>query len=36
MKSINSKCTNEDSFKCSILISLHYYDLNSHKERKIN
>ena len=33
MKSINPKCTNEDSFKYSILISLHYYDLKSHKER---
>ena len=33
MKSINPKCTNEESFKYSIRISLHYYDLNSHKER---
>ena len=33
MKSINPKCTNEDSFKYSILISLHYYGLKSHKER---
>ena len=33
MKSINPKCTNGESFKYSILISLHYYDLNSHKER---
>ena len=33
MKTINLKCTNDDSFKYSILISLHYYDLNSHKER---
>ena len=33
MKSINPKHTNEDSFKYSILISLHYYDLKSHKER---
>ena len=33
MKSINSKCTNEDSFKYSILISLHYYELNVRKER---
>ena len=27
------KCTNEYSFKYSILISLHYYELNNHKER---
>ena len=33
MKSINPKCTNENSFKYTILISLHYYDLNTHKER---
>ena len=33
MKSINWKFSNEDSFKYSILISLHYYDLKSHKER---
>ena len=33
MKTINPKCTNENSFKYSILISLYYYDLNVHKER---
>ena len=33
MKSINPKCANYDSFKYSILISLHYYELNKHKER---
>ena len=33
MKSLNPKCTNEDSFKYSILISLYYYELNTHKER---
>ena len=33
MRSINPKCTNKDSFKYSILISLHNYDLNTHKER---
>ena len=33
MRTINPKCTNKDSFKYSILISLHYYDLNNHKER---
>ena len=33
MKSINPKRTDNDSFKYSILISLHYYDLNIHKER---
>ena len=33
MKTINPKCTSNDSFKYSILISLHYYDLCNHKER---
>ena len=33
MKTTNPKCANEDSFKYSILISLHYYDLKSRKER---
>ena len=33
MKTINPKCTDNDSFKYSILISLYYYDLNAHKER---
>ena len=33
MRSINPKCTNNESFKYSILISLHYYDLNNHPER---
>ena len=33
MKSINPKCTNKDSFKYSILISLHYYELYVHKKR---
>ena len=33
MKATNPKSTNENSFKYSILISLHYYDLKSHKER---
>ena len=33
MRSINPKCTKEDSFKYSILISLHYYELNNHPER---
>ena len=32
MKTVNPKCSNEDSFKYSILISLHYYYLNTHKE----
>ena len=31
MKTVNPKCSNEDLFKYSILISLHYYDLNTHK-----
>ena len=35
MRTINPKCSNEDSFKYSILISLYYYELNTHKE-KIN
>ena len=33
MRSINPKCTNEDSFNYSILFSLHYFELNAHKER---
>ena len=33
MKTINPKCSNENSFKYSILISLHHYQLNLHKER---
>ena len=32
MRSINPKCTNNESFKYSILISLHYYDLKHHLE----
>ena len=33
MKSINPKSTDNDSFKYSMLISLHYFDLYNHKER---
>ena len=33
MRTINPRCMNDDSFKYSIIISLHYYDLNTHKER---
>ena len=33
MRSINPKCSNNVSFEYSILISLHYYDLNNHPER---
>ena len=33
MKTNNPKCTDNDSFKYSILISLHYYDLYNNKER---
>ena len=33
MRSINPKCSNNESFKYSILISLHYYHLNNHPER---
>ena len=35
MRKINPKCSNEDSFKYSLLISLHYYDINFHLERII-
>ena len=34
MRRINRKCTNENSFKYSILISPHYYELNNHPERR--
>ena len=33
MRTKNPKCTDNESFKYSILISLYYYDLNVHKER---
>ena len=33
MKTINPRCMNGDSFKYSIIVSLHYYDLNTNKER---
>ena len=33
MRTINPRCTDNNSFKYSIIISLHYYDLNTHKER---
>ena len=33
MKTINPKCTDADSFKYSVIISLHYFDLYNHKER---
>ena len=33
MKTINPNCTDNDSFKYSIITSLHCYDLNAHKER---
>ena len=33
MRSINPKCTNSESFKYSVLISLHYYELRHHPER---
>ena len=33
MKTINPKCTNEDSFMYSIFFSLHYFDLKIHRER---
>ena len=33
MRTINPECISGNSFKYSILISLHYYGLNVHKER---
>ena len=33
MRKINPKCFDKDSFKYSILISLHYYGINYHPER---
>lgn len=33
MRTINPKCSNSESFKYSVLISLHYYDLSDHPER---
>ena len=33
MRKINPKSYDRDSFKYSILISLHYYDINFHPKR---
>ena len=33
MKTINTNASNEDSFKYSILCSLHYYDILHHPDR---
>ena len=33
MRIINPKCSNEDSLKYSILLSLHYYDISRNPER---
>lgn len=33
MRIINPKCSNEDSLKYSILLSLHYYDISHNPER---
>ena len=33
MRKISPKSSDKDSFKYSILISLHYYDINYHPER---
>ena len=33
MRKINPKSNNNDSFKYSILISLHYYNIPSHREK---
>ena len=32
MRKINPKCSDIDSFKYSILISLYYYDISFHSE----
>ena len=32
MRKINTRSSNTDSFKYSILISLHYYDVSYHPE----
>ena len=31
MRAINPNCSNEDSFKYSVLISIYYHDLKGHK-----
>ena len=36
MRKINPKSSDIDSFKYSILISLHYYDIPYHRERMSN
>ena len=36
MRKINPKCSNEDSFMYSIVISLHYYDISHNPERISN
>ena len=36
MRKINPKSSDIDSFKYSILISLHYYDIPYHRERISN
>ena len=33
MHKINPKCSDEESFKYSIIISLHYYDISNNLER---
>ena len=33
MRKINAKSNNNDSFKYSILISLHYYNIHFHREK---
>ena len=33
MRKINPICNKKDTFKYSILISLHYYDINYHPEK---
>ena len=36
MRTLNTNASNEDSFKFSILCSLHYYDIDNHPERISN
>ena len=35
MRKINPKSNSSDSFKCSILISLHYHDIPYHREKSL-
>ena len=35
MRKVSPKSSDTDSFKCSTLISLHYYDISFHSEKNI-